>query len=96
MEYCVIPNIVNHDTPYLVTDPLPSIFSSTLFWETKTNFLSNSVPNLHQISWVTVTDDNVICEKAEQAISDLYDNKISTFYEEARLEVSITRMKPSS
>ena len=80
------------DTPYLVTDPLPNIFSSKLCWDTKSHFLSNSVPNLEQVKWVTTGEDDDLCEKAEQALSDVYDIKVATFYEEARLEAATARM----
>ena len=79
------------DIPYCVQDPLPPIFSSQLCWKTKPIHLTNSVPNLTQLLWVSKTEDEMILEEAEQALGDLYDHQIASFYEEAKLKAAAAR-----
>ena len=84
------------DIPYHVTDPLPPIFSSRLCRKTKPIHLSNSVPDLGQILWVTTTEDDILRDEAEQVLSDIYDSEISSFYEEARYQAAAARLSLES
>ena len=73
------------EIPYLVTDPLPPIFSSQLCFKSRPiHFLSRSLPNLSSILWCP--SDN----EAEEFLSEQYDREIQEFYldaqEQARLK----------
>ena len=71
------------DTPYSVHDPLPPIFGSTLSHNSKPLYLTNSLPDLSQISWVCTTEDDEIQERAEEALSAVYNRDALAFYAEA-------------
>ena len=86
------------DVPYLITDPLPAIFSSQLFHHTKPiNFLSNSLPRLDSICWGKAADsfDN-LAELAEEALNKQYDQDIKYFYLEKRERTRSERMSNKS
>ena len=53
------------DVPYLVTEPLPPIFGSQLCYRSKSISLAKSMPNLSVLSWVKVTEDNLVVYAAE-------------------------------
>ena len=71
------------DIPYLVTDPLPPIFSMELRYKTKPiHFLSKSIPNLDSILWCPPDDEYL--DEAEEYLSEQYDREVKDFYLEAR------------
>ena len=73
------------EIPYNVTSPLPPIFNSQLCHQSKRlPYLSNSLPNLHTIDWVTVMEGDKIRDMAEEALCDQYDRQVEDFYHEAR------------
>ena len=75
----------HHDIPYEITSPLPPIFSSHLCHASKRiQFLSNSLPSLHTIDWVKVTEEDTVRDMAEQALCEQYDRQIENYYNEAR------------
>ena len=80
------------DIPYSVTAALPPIFSSQLCHQTRRiHFLSNSLPNLSTISWVRVTDEDVLQDEAEQALCDQYDRQVQAYYDDAREKAEAVR-----
>ena len=79
------------DTPYQITDSLPPIFGSKLCWTSKSVFLSKSLPMLNQISWVTETEEDILRERADEALDYLYDMEIASFYEEAKKKAASLR-----
>ena len=74
------------DVPYSVTDPLPPIFASKLCLRTRPVFLSKSLPDLIQLSWVSVTEEDILREQADEALDILYDREIASYYEEVYKE----------
>ena len=71
----------NDEIPYSVTTALPPIFGSQLCYATKhIHHLSSSLPNLSTMNWVTVTEEDVIRDQAEEALNEQYDRKIAEFY----------------
>ena len=62
------------DTPYCGTAPLPPIFNSKLCIQTKPVYLSKSCPDLRMIVWVTMIEEDLFQEAAEEALNDLYDH----------------------
>ena len=71
------------DIPYLVTDPLPPIFSMELRYKTKPiHFLSKSIPNLDSILWCPPDDEYL--DEAEEYLCQQYDREVKEFYIEAR------------
>ena len=74
------------DVPYSVTDSLPPIFASKMCFKTKPVFLAKSLPDLSQVSWVSRTEENMLREKADEALDFLYDREISTYYKEVYKE----------
>ena len=75
----------NLDIPYLVTDALPPIFGSELCHKTKAiNFMSLSLPNLSTVSWVNLTEEDILEDAAEQAMNDQYDYQVEQFYIDAK------------
>ena len=76
------------EVPYLVTDPLPPIFSSQLCYRSRPiHFLSRSLPKLNRILWCPPDDDYI--DEAEEFLAEQYDREIRDFYldaqEQARL-----------
>ena len=73
----------NHtlDIPYLVTDALPPIFGSKLCHKSKAiNFMSLSLPNLSTVSWVKLTEEDILEDAAEQAMNDQCEELGSDYY----------------
>jgi aminoglycoside phosphotransferase len=71
------------DVPYLITDPLPPIFSMELRYKSRPiNFLSRSLPNLNSFHWCPPDDDFV--DAAEEYLADQYDREIQEFYSDAQ------------
>ena len=79
------------DIPYVVSEPLPPIFGSTLCRKTKPIFLSKSLPDLSHVSWVTITAEDTLLEGAEEALNEQYDREVAAFYSEARKEAAAVR-----
>ena len=79
------------DIPYIITSPLPPIFNSHLCHQSKRLHLSNSLPNLHTIGWITVVPEDKIRDEAEQALSDQYDRQVRDFYDEAKDQAKALR-----
>jgi FtsZ-binding cell division protein ZapB len=76
------------DIPYLVTDPLPPIFSLQLRYKSRPiNFLSRSIPNLSSILWCPPDDE--YCDAADEYLADQYDREIEEFYLEAREQARV-------
>ena len=81
-----------HHTPYLVTDALPPIFGSKLCHRSKTiNFISRSLPNLSTLTWVRVTEEDILVEEAEQALNNQYDRQVEEFYIDAKKKAEAVR-----
>ena len=74
-----------------MSDPLPPIFGSSLCRSSKPLFLSNSVPDLTQTSWLLTSEDETLQESAHQALDDVYDREIIAFYAQAVKEASAAR-----
>ena len=83
------------DIPYRVTDTLPPIFNSKLCQLTKPIWLSKSVPNLTQLVWVSMSEEETLCEQAEQALGVLYDEEVANFYMEAKMNAAAARASVS-
>ena len=79
------------DVPYLVTDPLPPIFGSQLLQKSKVQHISKSLPNLSTLVWVTVTEDDLLLEAAEEALNKQYDDRIKQSYEEKKASSAALR-----
>ena len=73
------------DIPYKIQLPLPPIFNSSLVHKTKPIFLSRyrSHPNLAEIRWLDITEEDLIEDEIEQYEMEKYDREIQEFYEEA-------------
>ena len=65
------------DIPYLVTSPLPPIFSSELCFNSPPFNLNNSLPNLSTIG--CCQPETGFTEKAEEAVDEQYDTHIHEF-----------------
>ena len=75
----------NDEIPCSDTTALPRIFGSQLCYATKLiHHLSSSLPNLSTMNWVTLTEEDVLRDQAEEALNEQYDRKIAEFYEDAR------------
>ena len=86
-EVCSQTN-ANPDVPYLVTDPLPAIFSSQLCYKSRPiHFLSRSMPNLNSILWCPPDDEYL--DAAEEFLAEQYDREIQEFYLEAREQARV-------
>ena len=73
------------DIPYNISAPLPPIFSSQLCYSSKRiQHISSSLPKLSTLGWVRVTEDDILRDKAEQALSDQYDRQIEDYYLEEK------------
>ena len=73
------------DIPYNISAPLPPIFSSQLCYSSKQiKHISSSLLNLSTLGWVRVTEQDILSDKAEQALSDQYDRQIEDYYPEER------------
>ena len=72
------------DTPYLISEPLPPIFGSQVCTQSKSIFLSRSLPDISKVALVNITADDILQEAAEEALIAQYDEEINVFYEEAR------------
>ena len=81
------------DIPYRVTDPLPPIFGSKFCHQTKRIFLSKSLPDLNSVCWVSTTEDDMLRDKADEALDYLYDMEVVTFYEIAKREAAEERSR---
>ena len=76
------------DISYLVTDPLPPIFSMELRHKSRPiNFLPRSMPNLNSILWCP-PDDN-FTDAAEEYLADQYDREIQEFYLDAQEQARV-------
>lgn len=76
------------DIPYLVTDPLPPIFSSQLCYKSRPiHSLSRSIPNLNSILWCPPDDDYI--DAAEEYLAEQYNREIQEFYLEAQEQARI-------
>ena len=74
------------DVPYLISEPLPPIFGSQLCKRSKIiQHLSMSHPDLSIMRWVKFTEEEIIADKAEQALNEQYDREISDFYKDAKI-----------
>ena len=73
------------DVPFLISEPLPPIFGSQLCKISKTlHHLSSSLPDLSTLTWVKFTEEEIIADKAEQALNAQHDRVVSDFYKEAK------------
>ena len=72
------------DIPYAITDKLPPIFGSKLCIQTRPVFISNSLPNLDTIVQVKTSEEDLLRDAAEEALSCMYDDEVTAYYEEAR------------
>ena len=72
------------DTPYSISEPLPPIFGSQVCTQSKSIFLSRSLPDISKVALVNITADDILQEAAEEALNAQYDEEINVFYEEAR------------
>ena len=73
------------DTPYEVTAALPPIFGSQLCHRSMpNNHIARSLPNLSTLSWIMVTEEDIIQDEAEQALNEQFDRQVSDFYKEAK------------
>ena len=80
------------DIPYEITAPLPPIFGSQLCHRSKPiNHISRSLPNLSKLSWVMVTEEDIMQDEAEQALNEQFDRHISNFYKEAKSKAEAIR-----
>ena len=79
------------DTPYLLSEELPPIFSSKLCSITKPTIMYNSVPNLSTLIMVEQSEETMLRDAAEDALSEQYDLEISKYYEEARIRAAAIR-----
>ena len=80
------------DIPYKITAPLPPIFGSQLCYTSKTvPYMRRSLPNLSTLSWVTVTEEEILLDKAEQALNEQFDKQKRDFYEEAKNKAAAIR-----
>ena len=79
------------DIPYAVTDPLPPIFGSKLCRRTNPIFLSKSLPDLSRVLWVAISEEDILLENAEEALSELYDREVAAFYSDAKSEAAAAR-----
>ena len=70
--------------PYLITEPLPPIFSSRLCVQTKPIFMANSMPDLSTLVFIEDSEEMRIRDAAEDALNYQYDREVARFYEEAR------------
>ena len=77
------------DVPYQVTSPLPPIFSPELCYNSRSIFLTNSLPNLARMSQFKPTND--FTDEAEEALSEQHDRQIREFYEDERERVRAAR-----
>jgi hypothetical protein len=76
------------DIPYLVTDPLPPIFSMELCHKSRPiHFLSRSIPNLNSILWCPPDDE--VANSAEEFLAEQYDREFKEFYIEARQQACV-------
>ena len=46
--------------------------------------MSLSLPNLSTVSWVKLTEEDILEEAAEQAMNDQYDYQVEEFYRDAK------------
>ena len=67
----------NLDVPYLVTSPLPPIFSSNLCFNSKRLTLNKSLPNLSSIGWFG--PDIEFTDEAEEALAEHYDRQVHDY-----------------
>ena len=80
------------DVPYSVTEPLPPIFGSHLCYRSrKIPYIANSLPNLSTLSWVNISEDDIIADAAEQASNELYDHQVMEFYKDAKEKAKAIR-----
>ena len=80
------------EVPYLVTQPLPPIFGSDLCKITKPiNFLSRSQPDMSTLTWVRVTEEDVVENAAEEALNEQFDRQVEDFYQEAKVQAEKIR-----
>ena len=79
------------DTPYSINEELPPIFGSQLCVQTKPPFMSRSLPNIKNLVFVEVSEETLIRDAAEEALSLQYDKEIAHFYEEAKIKASNVR-----
>ena len=79
------------DTPYAISAALPPLFGSKVCVQTKPIFMSKSVPNLLTLHWVDTSEEDIIQEAAEEALSSQYDFEVSNFYEDARRTAAASR-----
>ena len=74
------------DVPYHVTEPLPPIFGSHLCKKSKLIFMSESLPDLTKIAWISITEEDKLQQCADDALDKSYD-----LYEEAKVEAATRR-----
>ena len=80
------------DTPYMITDALPPIFGSNLCHRSKAvKFFSRSLPNLSTLTWVRVTEEDILEDEAEQALNNQYDRQVDEFYIDAKKKADAVR-----
>ena len=80
------------DIPYEVTAALPPIFGSQLCHKSRPiNHITRSLPDLSTLAWVMVTDEDIIQDEAEQALTEQFDRQIEDFYREAKSKAESIR-----
>ena len=78
--------------PYSISGPLPQIFKSQLLLKTpKISFLSKSLPRLDSISWYTPSEEDLLVDEMEEALSNQYDREITNFYFDKREQLREAR-----
>ena len=56
-------------------------------------WLSKSVSNLTQSMWVSMMEEEILYEQAEQALSKPYDEEVANFYKEVKVNAAAVRAR---
>ena len=74
----------------VITDPLPPIFSSQLFYKSRPiHLLSRFLPNLIIFLWCPPDDEPI--NAAEEYLAEQYDREIKEFYLEGQEQARVKR-----
>ena len=79
------------DVPYAISEPLPPIFGAQVCIRTRRPFISKSLPDISTVALVKLSEDDLIQEAAEEALSVAYDREIAHFYNDARVKAANLR-----
>ena len=52
---------------------------------------ARSLPDLATVSWVKLTEEDIIKDEAEQALNEQYDKHVNDFYLDARAKAAAIR-----